>query len=185
MKPLCCYANLHPATKAALAAFAPDAEMADTSASIYAYWEAISSRWTGADDLLIIEQDIEIHAGVLPGLAACPRPWCVYPYQIHDRGTLLDFGLGCTRFRAGAQQAVSTGAIQSQPGECSECHGAPGCWRHLDCKITWAMHAAGITQCVHWPGVQHHNDQVLRAAPVNRMRWHRISPDLRDSGGHF
>lgn len=178
---LCCYAKLHPATAAALAAFAPGAEFADTSGSIYAYWEQISSRWADPGDLAIIEGDIEIHAGVLPGFTACPQPWCVYPYQVHDRGTLLDFGLGCARFRAEAQRAVSTAAIQSWPGECEQCRGAPGCWAHLDCKITLAMHAAGIVQCVHWPGVQHHNARVLGGQPVSRMRWCRISPDLRDS----
>lgn len=179
MAVLCCYTKPHPATLAALQAYAPDVIMADVSDSPYAYWEEITTGWGGAD-LVLVEQDIEIHGDVLPRFADCPRLWCVNPYQIHDKATLLDFGLGCARFRAEAQQAVSPDAIQAYPGECPVCHGKPGCWQHLDCKIAWAMNAAGIVQCVHWPGVTHHNDQVLRASPANRMRWHRISPDRRD-----
>lgn len=177
---LCCYVKLHPRTAMALAVLAPGAELADVSGSPFAYWEQISRRWAGTEDLVLIEQDIEIHAGVLPGFGKCQRPWCVYPYQIHDKGTLIDFGLGCTRFRATVQAQVSTRDIQAYPGECRECNGAPGCWRHLDCKIAWAMNAAAVTQCVHWPGVEHHSSQVQDASPARRMRWHRIDPDLRD-----
>lgn len=164
---LCCYTNLHPATRSSLAILAPSAELIDVSGSPYAYWEQISKRWNGVSDLIVVEQDIEIHPGVIPGFADCPEPWCVYPYQIHSRGTLIDFGLGCVCFSAEVQQMIDPKGIRSD-------------WRHLDCKISWAMNAARIVQCVHWPGVQHHNEQVLRCPSTNRMRWHRINPDLRD-----
>lgn len=182
MAVLCCYVTLHPAAEAALAAHAPGAVLADVTGSPFAYWERLTARWDSPGDLVIIEQDIEIHPGVLPGFSSCPRPWCVYPYQVHDRATLLDFGLGCARFREQARQAVTPGQVQSWPGQCDLCGGKPGCWRHLDCTITWAMHAAGIIQCIHWPGVTHHNASVLAAPPASRMTWHRIDPDLRDCG---
>src|SRR5215469_3613831 len=111
----------------------------------------------GGDDLAVVEHDIEIHAGVLPAFASCPEPWCVFPYEVTGRGTWLDWGLGCTRFRLAAQRAVPVAAIEAQPGSCPECSlpAVPGCWRHLDQKIFAAMTAAGIGRCVHWPAVTH------------------------------
>lgn len=184
LRVLCCYAglqSLHPATEASLTAFAPEAERIDVSGNPYSYFGEIAERWTGRDDLIIIEQDIQIYQHTIPEFLYCPEPWCVFPYQVRDRETLLDFGLGCTRFRAEAIQAVGIEDILSRHGECDLCNGTPGCWRHLDCLIAWAMQAAGIMQCVHWPGVMHHNPQVTRSLPAHRMRWQQIDPDARDA----
>jgi hypothetical protein len=92
-----------------------------------------------------------------------------------ERGRWLDFGLGCTRFRAAAQRAVPAEAISSKPGTCSTCNGAPGCWMHLDCKIYWAMTEAGIERCVHWPAVTHHS-RHLQGPPAATVEWQRIAP---------
>lgn len=174
------HTRFYPIPLGALTAFAPGAELVDTSGSPFAYWAEIAARWTGEADLVIIEQDIEIHEQVMPGFAECPAPWCVYPYQVRDRETLLDFGLGCVRFRAAAQLMVTEADIFAQPGFCELCHGAQGCWMHLDCQIAWAMQAHGLIQCIHWPGVIHHNPEVVSAPRARRMRWQRIDPDLRD-----
>jgi hypothetical protein len=173
MTVLCCYTSLHPATRRALSEHAPGAELADVTGDRFAYWREIAARWNGTDDLVTVEHDIEIHAGVLPGFEACPGLWCVYPYEIHQRGTWLDFGLGCTRFRAQAQRLVSGQAIQGKPGTCENCQGAPGCWTHLDCKIYWAMTEGGLERCVHWPAVTHHG---VQGDPVGTVTWHRIAP---------
>jgi hypothetical protein len=141
----------------------------------FGYWREIAARWNGTEDLVTVEHDIEVHSRVLPSFDACPNLWCVYPYEIMERGRWLDFGLGCTRFRAAAQRAVTAEAISSMPGECSRCGGAPGCWAHLDCKIYWAMTAAGISRCVHWPAVIHHSPR-LTGPPVPAMEWQRIAP---------
>lgn len=168
MRVLCCYTSLHPASRASLAAHAPGAELADVSGDPFGYWREISARWDGSQDLITVEHDIEIHAGVLDGFSACPEPWCVYPYPVFgDRW--LDFGLGCTRFAVAAQQAAGVAAIEAMPGECELCGGAPGCWRHADCRIALAMHAAGIRRHVHWPAVTHLGVQV----PEGELRWHR------------
>jgi len=169
---LCCYTRLCPATRRALSEHAPGAELADVSGDPYAYWREICARWTGKDDLLTVEHDIEIHGTVLPGFTACPEPWCVYPYELHP-GRWIDFGLGCTRFRPAAQLAASPDAIQAKPGLCSRCHGQPGCWAHLDCKIYWAMTEAGIERHVHWPAVMHHHGSPPVDGPV---AWQRIAP---------
>jgi len=175
MRILCCYTSLHPAARRALGEHAPGAALADVTGDPYGYWREIAARWDGTEDLATVEHDIEIRDGVLPGFAACPEPWCVYPYEVHERGLWLDFGLGCTRFSAAAQRAVTAYAISAMPGECSTCHGKPGCWMHLDCKIYWAMTAAGIERHVHWPAVTHHSRR-LQGPPAGIVRWQRIAP---------
>lgn len=177
MRVLCCYTGLRPQTAAALARFAPATEYADVSASVFRYWEEITARWNGHADLAIVEHDIVIHYGVMQSFESCPSPWCVYPYMV--LGAELDFGLGCTRFRKELMAAVSPAAIQEVPGCCIRCtppgggtaEAAPGCWAHLDCKISWTLDPVlgaergwdapvpgpRYERCIHRPAVRHLN----------------------------
>jgi len=178
MQILSCYTSVCPPARWAMAAHAPEAQTVDVRNSPFAYWHEISKRWGQGTDLVTIEHDIEIHENVMPTFRSCTGLWCVFPYEIHERGQWLDFGMGCTRFRAEAQTLVSTETISSKPGSCFICKGEPGCWMHIDCKIYWAMTEAGIERCVHWPEVTHHG---VRGEPKEEKRWHKIAP-LEASG---
>jgi len=168
---LCCFTDLYDATQAALAKYAPDAELVDVSGDDYAYWKAICAAWTGEDDLLIVEQDIEIHKTVIPQMAACPEPWCTFPYRLWRPDAWCYNALGCTKFSAGLQRDVSPAEIEqvqarwlvpnaSHPGamtyspevmaegmlcECGR-QGSPPCWRHIDFKIADTLEGRGPGQ---------------------------------------
>jgi hypothetical protein len=71
---------LNPATSAALDRFAPEAEYVDVSASDDAYHALLARLWADGEGIVNVEQDVEIHADVLPQFEACPEPWCSFPY---------------------------------------------------------------------------------------------------------
>ena len=100
---LCCYTDIHPATKQALADYAPHAELVDVTGDRFAYWRAIAQRWH--DGLITIEQDIQIGPDTIAELEACPEDWCTFRYRIYT--LLLNVGLGCTKFSARLQEQVS------------------------------------------------------------------------------
>lgn len=157
MRVLCCYTKLHPAAAEALAEYAPDAELVDVSASTFAYWHAIRERWTGEDDLVIVEQDNEIHAGVLPSFAGCAEPWCTFSYPIFRTQVALTIGLGCTKISAAAQRMVSAQEIAEGFALCDACKGQ-GCWWHLDARIAETLkYRCGLKQHIHGQ-VAHHHD---------------------------
>jgi hypothetical protein len=131
---LCCYTDLHPATRRALERHAPDAELVDVSGDDTAYWAAIAERWTGERDLVIVEQDNEITADVIPSFMACGEPWCTYSYPIYRTKVTLRQGLGCTKISAEAQRLAPAAEIAEWFTQCDYCHGG-GCWWHLDGRI--------------------------------------------------
>jgi hypothetical protein len=157
---LCCPAGgrLWPATAAALAAHAPGAEIIPIPADdISQPWDTYASRW-GAGDLVVIEQDVVIHDGVIPQFEACPEPWCLFPARHYAAGPggWMTTGIMCNRFRREFMQAVPVSAVEAVPGSCHRCLGAdPKCWAHLDGKTRAAGEAAGFTIHVHWPSVGH------------------------------
>jgi len=181
---LCCYSGLYDATREALERYAPDAEFVDTSGDDYAYWRALMGRWTGEDDLLIVEHDIEIHETVIPQMEACPEPWCTFPYRLWRPDAWCYNALGCTKFSAALQREVSpeeiseaqamwmvprktpfgteyASEVQAAVGAICQCgvKGHPACWRHMDYKIGVTLEGGtGRTPMgahVHKPAVCH------------------------------
>jgi hypothetical protein len=103
MRVVFCYAGRpHPKALRALDLYAPGAERVDTSGDPTNYWREIAQRWDGADDLVLIEQDNEITAKVLPSFAACDLDWCTYEYD--GLFGKLRQSLGCTKFSAALQR---------------------------------------------------------------------------------
>jgi hypothetical protein len=150
-----------PAAKAALERYAPQAEIVSVAAGdSYAYWQAVATRWDATDDLLIVEHDITIHAKVLPQLAGCVDSWCVFPYRHPLRlDGWLESALGCTRFSADFQDAVTPPDIMYLP-YWSALYGQPcckkrPCWRHLDTRIREAAERLGFHPHIHSPTVGH------------------------------
>ncbi len=95
---LCCYAELYVETERSVKAFAPDALFIYTGGDDYAYRDALQEYWPGDQDLIVIEQDIEITADVLPSFSKCRKPWCIYSYQGPPHLGYLHRCLGCTKF---------------------------------------------------------------------------------------
>lgn len=127
----------------AITKFAPQAELVDTSGSIYDYNEAIASRWTGESDLVVIEGDKEITAEVIPSFNDCDEPWCTFKYKNlpgHLR-MVVTIGLGCAKFSAELQREVGISEficpdVPWQP--CRHC-GNKGCWNQLDARMARAF----------------------------------------------
>lgn len=111
MKVVVFYAKLHPATLASVNAYAPQAIFEDTSADDYAYWRAMRRHWTGEEDLVVIEQDLEIHEDVIPSFIRCYEQWCVYEYEMAVPLGWLRESFGCTKFSAALQRAVTADMI--------------------------------------------------------------------------
>jgi hypothetical protein len=84
MQVLACYTGMDVRTQLALAGHAPAADIVCTGDAGTEYWRQISSRRNGRDDLVIIEQDVQITADVLPSFAACPEPWGPEPSWDND-----------------------------------------------------------------------------------------------------
>lgn len=158
MRILCCpvEGKLWDITRESLAEHAPLTEIIPVKASdISRTWELYTARW-GHDDLMIIEQDIILHNGVIPQFEACPEPWCLFPFRYAPDTGFLDTGTGCDRFRREFQQAVSVERIEAVGGCCNKCLGEnPKCWAHIDGRIREAGEAAGFSIHVHWPSVGH------------------------------
>lgn len=156
MRVIYCYTKVEDRSFAALKKFAPQAELVDTSGSIYDYNEAIASRWTGESDLVVIEGDKEITADVLPSFANCESYWCSYAYLIFPKiiEREVEIGLGCARFSAKLQRLINPNEFLCEDptyifgAACDICFGK-GCWKFLDARIADAIRGHGINVCCH------------------------------------
>jgi hypothetical protein len=182
---LCAPVDMHPLAAAALARYAPGAEIVPISRlDGAAYWREISQRWDAADDLLIIEQDIEVTAGTISALTGCAEPWCVFAYKSQgwDSDGLpywktVTYSLGCTKFSCQIQRHVEVPAIQAALDDCPEnCHGR---WYHLDCHIGQQLHEAGYQPHVHGMVKHHHDYRPADPAPP-LSETIRISGDIEE-----
>jgi hypothetical protein len=189
---LACYAIIDPRSRAALSACAPQAELVYTGDCDIAYWQAIADRWTGAESLVIIEQDNEITADVLPSFAACPEPWCCYAYRTpaYDispddewrnllrrypaterpvDNAVVTTSLGCTKFSAELQCRVAHRAISTEP--------LP--WDVIDTTIALRLIEAGYRPHVHGEILHHHERETIYlqppAAGSERYIWRHAS----------
>jgi hypothetical protein len=162
MRILCCYTNLHPATAAALARWAPDAEFVDVSATAGTYSRTLLEHWTGEDDLVTVEHDIEIHAGVIPAFESCGEPWCTFGYYIFPephRG-ICNYGLGCAKFSAQMQRDIDFSRVLTE--ECPACHFRHIGWQGIDNRLRALAGERGLSPHVHGEVAHHH---VYRPRP--------------------
>lgn len=145
------YTRLHPASAILLDRHAPGHERVRLDpADMSAYWALLAKRWREPGDLLIVEQDVGIHAGVVEGLAGCPEPWCGNPYPIGNR---LLVCLGCTRLSA--RLKADEPDLMDAVGE-DGTGGLPARdWRRLDVRVLNELERRGYTQHRHEPPVAH------------------------------
>lgn len=167
MDVLCCYTKVAAETRRALTEFAPQAEYVSVAGSEFAYWRELSARWDGRD-LALVEHDNVINGSVMAAFRDCAEPWCVFPYPIYGR-YLLDWGLGCVRFRSEVTASVSIEAILAAKASrgCPECFdAAESCWHHIDVMVFQVLTASGFERHVHWPPIGHaHGKPVPSNAP--------------------
>ncbi|MHB1472404.1 MAG: hypothetical protein ACYCV4_02055 [Dermatophilaceae bacterium] len=146
------YTRLHPATGRLLNKYAPSAERHRLGPQSDAYHDLLASMWTGRDDLLIIEQDIGIHASVIPSLMFCPEPWCAFPYLVAGKALTA---LGCVRFTASLQTAEpdlfdTIGLIANDGLPAKD-------WRRMDVRLAGTLTERGYATHVHTPPVTHYH----------------------------
>lgn len=147
------YTRLHPATGRLLKRHAPGHHRVRIDlADVTAYWRIVADQWRQPGDLLIVEQDIGIHAGVVDGLTRCREPWCGHPYPI---GEQLLVCLGCTRFTAELKAAEPD--LLDMVGECADAGTPVRHWQRLDIRILDELRNRGYAQHVHEPPVRHYH----------------------------
>jgi hypothetical protein len=110
--------------------------------------------WEWPGDLVIIEHDIGIHAGVIEGFRECRQPWCGHPYAI---GEQLLVCLGCTRFTAQLKATLPDLMAQAAAVGDAQDGGimAAGSWQRMDVRIGALLEAHGHNRHPHQPPVQH------------------------------
>jgi hypothetical protein len=169
---ICCYSSgLHPVAAKALAAYAPTAVLVETS-GLYGYGEAIASRWDGTDDLVVIEQDKEITANVIPEFENCSHDWCSFSYNVYPEPyqRKIDIGLGCVKYSAHVQNMVAPSEFLHKDFDwtpCPDC-GGKGCWRYLDSRIAFALFHKGFKVHVHGH-IEHHHTYSADWAKIRNL----------------
>ena len=175
---LCCPVVPHPDAMAALAAYAPQADIVPLEQDdTYGYWREIRARWTGERDLIIIEQDNLIGESTIASLENCPEPWCIFAYPIFRDQVRLKYGLGCTKVSAAAQRLATIELIEKSFWLCAACQGA-GCWWHLDGRVTEVLRGRGYAPHIH--GDITHLHDYTDFDPYKRGTWE--IPFLIDTG---
>jgi hypothetical protein len=167
---VCVYCTLHPATRAALSALAGEVRYRDTSAGDHAYYRVLEEFWGTGGDLVIIEQDIVVQRDTIPGLLACPHPWCTFGYWLFGNlpggARWTDFALGCARFSASLMEHVPLSRIAGQahePGTARDLRRGrsaadPTAWWNLDTSVADCLRR-DIELAVHCHGeVEHAHD---------------------------
>ena len=126
---------------------------------------------------MVIEQDVIIHADVLPQFEACPEPWCLFPARHYATpGGWMTTGIMCNRFRREFMEAVPVEAVEAIYGSCGAVRRRePEVLGHLDGKTREAGEAAGFKIHVHWPSVGHRDSlpgeyPELRGVPLRVPR---------------
>lgn len=121
-----------------------------------AYSRILVEAWAEPGDLVIVEHDVGIRAGVVEELLGCSQPWCGFPYAI---GESLLVCLGCTRFSAHLKAMLpglmaEAAAIDSaQDGG-----GVPaGHWTRMDVRIGACLERHGHARHAHLPAVEHYH----------------------------
>jgi hypothetical protein len=117
-----------------------------------AYARLLVEAWAWDGDLLIVEHDIGIHAGVIEALTECRQPWCGFPYPI---GAQLLVCLGCTRFTAHLKATLPD--LMAQAAAVDQDGGLmpAGDWRRMDVRIGALLEAHGHNRHPHLPAVEH------------------------------
>lgn len=124
---LCMYGATYPApatldlrVRVSLEKYAPQAgleiEWINTQPDLQIYADELEKRWTGDEDIIIVEQDKEVHASCFPSMLACDQLWCGYTFwQNPDPHTVLVLGgFGVTKFSKEVQRLIPVAAFRGE-----------------------------------------------------------------------
>ncbi len=165
------WTRLHDATIRSLNKHAPHYERVELDASDDdAYWRLLCELWSAAEPFVLVEHDMEIHAGVIETFESCRRDWCVFPYEgpphpMAPRNRVFRCALGCVRFRPPVMHAHPN-LIQSLAEGQTLIFGryANTDWNRLDSQIASLLFQRGVRACEHEPWVTHHHDYTTTTA---------------------
>lgn len=147
------FTRLHPVTSRLANAHAPGhVRVRLDPGDDAAYWRLLADAWRQPGDLIVIEQDIGLGAGVIECFDACRHPWCGHPYPI---GRQLLVCLGCVRFTAALKDAEPDllEAVGRIGGD-----GIPAKhWRRLDTRLAGELRRRGYSVHEHQPPVAHYH----------------------------
>lgn len=147
------YTRLHPATARLANVHAPGHQRVRLDpGDDGAYWRLLAGAWRTPGDLIVVEQDIGLRAGVIEGLTACREPWCGHPYNAAGRTLVC---LGCTKFSAElkAAQPDLLAVVGLLGGD-----GLPARhWRRLDVRLGDELRRRGYRVHEHAPQVAHYH----------------------------
>jgi hypothetical protein len=148
------YTNLHPDTERLLREHAPGfIAVPIDPADDDAYWRLLADEWQRPGDLIVIEQDIGIHAGVVEEFTQCREAWCGHPYWAGK--TTAAIALGCTRFTADLKAAEPD--LFEVVGRASIPGARPRNWRFLDARLFRELRHRGYEPHKHTLQVEHYN----------------------------
>ena len=143
-------------TKQSLEQYAPSTEYVNVKDDNLGYWHAISARWNGTEDLIVIEQDMGVTEDTIPALSSCFSNWCVFSYRIYTLNLMYNYGLGCVKFSAHLQQMIPLSYIEENFSVCETCNLA-GCWHSLDTMLKQVFRQNGYDTHVHGEIKHYHN----------------------------
>ncbi len=173
MRILVPYVSMHPKAMDALPHYDPRLRFAYTGRQPTDYWHAVRKYWTGERDLVIIEQDNEIHPEVLPSFESCPKLWCSFWYKgplygmdatnwvFGDGNTFypnlqrMVTGIGCVKFSAELQRRIPASTIA---------HDDQG-WDTLDEQISSRLLNAAYSPHIHGEVKHHHEYEIIYLDP--------------------
>lgn len=118
------------------------AEFVDVSASNYEYFGLLERLWADRESFCVVEQDNLPTEAALDGLEVCSQPWCLCPYW-HGANGLLDYGLGCTRFRSEVMESVPDLFARALERTGTR-H-----WSGMDLALAATLHERGYRQHIH------------------------------------
>lgn len=161
--------TLDPRVRAALERYAPEAgletEWVDTSGSLQVYADEMEKRWLGTEDLILVEQDKEVHASCFPSMMACGELWCGYTFWVNPEPhtALAIGGFGVVKFSAAVQRMIPVAEFR-------------GKWQHnIDRRFHLCLEKRGHGCHLHGHVIHHHvyeprPERVRRHAALLRER---------------
>jgi hypothetical protein len=126
----------------------PGARWEDVSADDEAYWRLLDGLWAAREPFVIVEHDIVPDVAALDSVWACSEPWCACGYKFENFG--LIYGLGCTKFGAGAMALVPDALERVAQMDPTPEH-PPRHWCSLDSRLAAVLGRAGLRQHKHGP----------------------------------
>lgn len=141
---------LRPETVASVGPYAEFIEL--DPADPAAYPRLLYGLWEAAEDVVIVEQDVEVPSSFLDDFAACRNEWCVLDPA--DRPGLA--WMGCVRFRAALMVRFPDVVAWSQAVD--DDGDRAWTWHKIDVRLERFLRAERVIPCCHStpPAVHHH-----------------------------